>query len=61
MEEKDKYSAQKKHLATKKNLRVWVDSAKYDVLKEKAASSGTSIYALVNGWIDEYLKDEPEE
>lgn len=60
MEETDKYAAQKKYLANKKNLRVWVDADKFAALKEKAQADGTSIYALVNGWIDQYLEKPSE-
>lgn len=54
----DKYSAQKKYLSNRKQLRVWVDPEKYDALIKKAANEGTSIYALVNGWISQYLGPE---
>lgn len=56
--ENDKYASQKKYLSTQKQLRVWVDPARYDALKKKAQDNGTSIYALVNGWIAEYLGPE---
>lgn len=56
----DKYSTQKKYLSTQKQLRVWVDPEKYDALKEKASHDGTSIYALVNKWINQYLQEGPE-
>ena len=52
----DKYASQKKYLTTKKQLRVWVDPDKYDALKQKAKINGTSVYALVNEWVDQYLK-----
>ena len=61
MEEQGKYSTQKKYLSTRKQLRVWVDPEKYDALREKARRSGTSVYALVNGWIERYLQEEPGE
>ncbi|MBO8434156.1 MAG: hypothetical protein IAC55_02375 [Tyzzerella sp.] len=55
--EKDKYSSQKKYLAkTKKQLRVWVDAEKYERLKDVVKKNDTSIYALVNKYIEEYLK-----
>lgn len=61
MEEKgSKYATQKKYLSTQKQLRVWIDPEKYAALKEKARKRGTSVYALVNGWVDQYL-EEPEE
>lgn len=56
---KDKYASQKKYLSTRAQLRVWVDLEKYERLKKKAKANGTSVYALVNGWMDHYL--EPEE
>lgn len=60
MSKPDPYAAQKKYLSSRKNLRVWVDYGKYAALKEKAEAEGTSIYALVNGWIDRYLQEPPE-
>jgi hypothetical protein len=57
----DKYASQKKYLTTKKQLRVWVDPDKYDALKQKAKINGTSVYALVNEWVDQYLQEDPEE
>jgi hypothetical protein len=59
-EEKSKYSTQKKYLSSQKQLRVWLSPEKYDALKEKAHTEGTSIYALVNRWVDEYLQETPE-
>ena len=32
----------------------------YEALKEKAHAEGTSIYALVNNWVDAYLQESPE-
>lgn len=61
MEEKDKYTTQKKYLSTKKQLRVWVDPDRYEALKEKAQKEGTSVYALVNKWIEQYLSADPED
>ena len=54
----DKYASQKKHLATRAQLRVWVDPQKYEALKEKTKKNGTSVYALINGWLDRYLESE---
>ena len=59
-EEKSKYSTQKKYLSSQKQLRVWLSPEKYDALKEKAHTEGTSIYALVNHWVDDYLQETPE-
>lgn len=52
----DKYQTQKKYLAKQKQLRVWVSPEKYAALKEKADQNQVSVYALVNGWIDQYLQ-----
>ena len=57
---KDKYSTQKKYLSAQKQLRVWLPPEKYEALKEKAHGEGTSIYALVNNWVDAYLRESPE-
>lgn len=59
-EEKSKYSTQKKYLSFQKQLRVWLSPEKYEALKEKAHTEGTSIYALVNSWVDAYLQETPE-
>ena len=59
-EEKGKYSTQKKYLSSQKQLRVWLSPEKYEALKEKAHTEGTSIYALVNSWVDAYLQETPE-
>lgn len=59
-QQKDKYSTQKKYLSSQKQLRVWLSPEKYDALKEKAHAEGTSIYALVNNWVDAYLQESPE-
>ena len=61
MNQKEKYTTQKKYLSNQKQLRVWIDPAKYEALKQKAAKNGTSIEALVNRWVNEYLADGPEE
>ena len=59
-EDKGKYSTQKKYLSSQKQLRVWLSPEKYEALKEKAHTEGTSIYALVNSWVDAYLQETPE-
>ncbi len=52
----DKYAAQKKHLQNKKQLRVWMDAEKYESFKTAVQEDGTSIYELINDYVDEYLK-----
>ena len=57
---KNNYSTQKKYLSSQKQLRVWLSPEMYDALIEKAHTEGTSIYALVNRWVDAYLQETPE-
>ncbi len=52
----DKYSAQKKYLEKRKQLRVWLDAEKYETFKEAAEKNGTSVYSLINSFVDEYLE-----
>lgn len=59
-EKKNNYSTQKKYLSSQKQLRVWLSPEKYDALKERAHADGTSIYALVNAWVDAYLQEAPK-
>ena len=61
MEEKDKYSSQKKYLATQKQLRVWIAPEKYEALNTQASRDGGSRPALVNHWVDQYLQSPPGE
>ena len=54
----DKYASQKRHLASKKQLRVWMDAKKYDRLKEAVSAENESIYGLINKFVDNYLADK---
>lgn len=57
----DKYSSQKKHLATKKQLRVWVAPTEYNSFKTACEKNGESVYAAINRFIREYpAKSSPE-
>ena len=58
MTEKDKYQSQKKYLEKKKQLRVWVDENKYNQFKVAVEQNQTSIYALINQFIDNYLNEK---
>ena len=58
MTEKDKYQSQKKYLEKKKQLRVWVDETKYTQFKNAVEQNQTSIYALINQFIDDYLEKQ---
>ena len=49
------HTAQKKYLSTQKQLRVWLDSDKFETFKKVAELSGTSMHRLINDYIDEYL------
>ena len=56
--EKDKYSSQKKHLSEhKKQLRVWIDPQKYAEFQAAVEKNGTSIYAVINDYIEKYIID----
>ena len=52
----DKYSSQKTYLATKKQLRVWLNTDKYEKLKEATKKRGESIYGIINKFVDDYLE-----
>ncbi len=52
------YEAQKRYLAKKKALSVWVDPQKYEAFKEKTHKNGTSVYAEINKFVDDYLKHD---
>lgn len=55
--EQDKYAAQKKYLAQKKKACIWVNPDEYEIFKAKAKANGTSVYALFNAFIKDYIKD----
>ena len=55
--EQKRYEAQKKHLAHKKQLRVWLDAEKYECLKKVVSIKGDTIYALINKFVDNYLQE----
>lgn len=48
-------TAQKKYLASKKQLRVWIEDDKFERFKAMTASHGTSMHRLINDYIDMYL------
>ncbi|MBO5408896.1 MAG: hypothetical protein J6A61_05835 [Clostridia bacterium] len=56
MSQKPDYSPQKNYLSKKKQLRVWLDSEKYEQLKSATQANGESIYSIINNFVDEYLK-----
>lgn len=55
------YSAQYKFLDERSQLRVWVIKDKFERFKRAAEKNGTSIYRLINGYIDEYLGEGKSE
>ena len=55
-ETNDKYASQKKHLATKKRLMVWTSPDKLDAFKAAVEQNGTSMYAVINDFMDEYIE-----
>lgn len=57
----DKYAAQKKHLQSKKQLRVWMDSEKYESFKTAVQKNGDSIYGIINAFVDDYLSKKAGE
>lgn len=51
------YAPQKKYLKeSRKQLRVWVDTNKYENFKNLVEKNDTSIYSLINKFIDEYIE-----
>ena len=54
----EKNNSQKKFLATQKQLRVWIKPEKYELFKLKTEKNDTSIYAVINDFIDNYIKTE---
>lgn len=55
-DQKDNYSAQKKYLASRKRLSVWMDPDKYERFKALVKENGESIYGLINQFVDDYLE-----
>ena len=51
----DKYQAQKKYLKNKKKLSVWIDPEKHEKFKAAAVANGTTVYALIHAFVDDYL------
>lgn len=57
----DNNKSVKKCLAnTRKQLRVWVENEKYEQFKQAVAKEGTSIYAVINAFIDSYIAEAGE-
>ena len=52
----DKYAAQKRYLASKKQLKVWMTADKYERFKAAVAANDTSMYAVINAFVDSYIK-----
>lgn len=60
MSEGTKYTPQKKYLKKQKQLRVWISEEKYALFQQAVAKSGTSIYSVINQFIDEYIQKTGE-
>ena len=56
MSEGTKYTPQKKYLKKQKQLRVWISEEKYVLFQQAVAKSGTSIYSVINQFVDEYIQ-----
>lgn len=52
------YKNQKKYLSKRKQLRVWTTPEKLERFKLKAKDNGTSMYQLINDFMDDYLKGD---
>lgn len=52
----ENFQAQKKYLSTKKQLRVWVSMDKYNEFHKIVTANNSSIYAVINNFIDDYIK-----
>ncbi len=52
----DKYAAQKRYLASKKQLKVWMSADKYERFKSAVSANNTSMYAVINSYVDAYLE-----
>ena len=50
------YEAQKKYLEKRSQLRVWMETDKYEKLKKITKEKGESIYSIINKFVDDYLK-----
>lgn len=55
--EQNNYEPQKKYLDKRKQLRVWIDPQKYAEFQAAVEKNGTSIYAVINDYIEKYIID----
>ena len=51
------YASQYKFLSGRSQLRVWVEKEKYEKFKKTVRKNGTSIYRLINDFVDNYLEN----
>ena len=54
-------TAQKKYLANRRQLRVWVEEDKFEEFKKTAVCNGTSMHRLINDYICSYLLEHKAE
>lgn len=52
----NKYNSQRKYLDKQKQLRVWVNPEKYEQFRAAVEKNGTSMYAVINQFIDDYIE-----
>ncbi len=58
MSKTENYSSQKKYLSEKKkSMKVWVDPEAYEKFKECVKKNNTSVYALINQYIKDYVEE----
>ncbi len=60
MSEAEKYAPQKKYLKNKKQLRVWMSEEKYAAFQEAVSKNGSSIYSVINQFVDDYIQKAGE-
>lgn len=56
----NKYSSQRKYLDKQKRLQVWVNSEKYEQFRAAVEKSDTSMYAVINQFIADYIDQHKE-
>ncbi len=54
------YEQQKKYFQNRKQLRVWVETEKYQRFEAAVKKQGESLYSTINRFIDEYCEKAGE-
>ena len=55
------YEKQKKYFEYRKQLRVWVETEKYEAFTNAVKNSGESVYSVIHQFIDEYIQNHGED